>query len=431
MNKTPVKKKITHVAREKRQKSFTSIVKFAVYSVIAIVVGLVGIGITHWYEDDYSPMHEIVVDVNGTKFDMTYYIDMLTYVSGQYYQYATYFTSYALQYIEYYELIKQEAEKLGITVSEKEITELIKENEYDNTDAARDMVRASLLIPLLEEHFGAQIDKSAEHSHVLAMFLESQAQVNDVKSRIANGESFTDIATELSLDTTTQEAAGDLGWLPQGVIDNILSNKILTNELISGAALGVLDSVEDTTKTKSVGYWILMVTASETTTTTVTATTTTDTDTVEENTVATVKAILVGSQEEAELVIGLLNDGGDFDTIAEEYSQIWDEEDGCVLSVEAGDYSEVFDAYVFADDMQLDAISGIIKDIEEITNGGYWLYEVTERAVQDISDKNMDYLISDALDAWIESFDYETVVVSENIDELMQLAAAKVSGTVG
>ncbi len=430
MNKTPANKKLTHVAREKRRKNFTDIVKFAVYSVIAIVIGLVGVGIHQWYEDEYIPMHETVVDVNGTKFDMTYYIDMLTYVSGQYYQYASYFTSYALQYIEYYELIKQEAEKLDITVTEKEITDLIKENEYDNTQAARDMVRASLLIPLLEEHFGAQIDKSADHSHVLAMFLESQAQVDAVKSRIDNGESFTDIATELSLDTTTQEATGDLGWLPQGVIDNILSNTVLTDELIAGATIGDLNSVEDEEKTKSVGYWILKVTASETTTTTVTATTTTATDTVEENTVATVKVILVGSQEEAEIVMGLLNDGGDFDTVAEEYSQIWDEEDGCVLSVEAGDYSDVFDAYVFAEDMQLDVVSGIIKDTEETTNGGYWLYEVIERVVQDISDENMDYLISDALDAWIGSFDYETVIVSENIDEIMQLAAAKVSGTV-
>ncbi len=435
MNTTPAKKKITHVAREKRQRNFTAIIKFAVYSVIAVVIGLVGIGISHWYEDDYSPMHEIVVDVNGTKFDMTYYIDMLKYVSGEYYQYAEYFTNYALQYIEYYELIKQEAEKLGITVTEKEITDLIKENEYDNTQAARDMVRASLLIPLLEEHFGSQIETPAEHSDVLAMFLESEAQVNDVKSRIANGESFGDIATELSLDTTTQEAAGDLGWLPEGVIDNILSNTVLTDELLSNAVIGALNFVEDTTKTKSVGYWILVVTESETTTTTVTATatttttTTTTTDTVEENTVATVKVILVGSQEEAEVVMGLLNDGADFDTVAEEYSQIWDEEDGCVLEVEENDYSDVFDAYVFADDVQFNTVSGIIKDTEETTKGGYWLYEVTGREMQDISDTNMDYLIGDALDAWIGAFDYDTVIESENIDELKTFAAAQVSGS--
>ena len=429
MNKTPANKKMTHVAREKRRKNFTDIVKFAVYSVIAIVVGLVGVGVHQWYEEDYKPMHEIVVDVNGTTFDMEYYIDMLKYVSGEYYQYAEYFTSYALQYIEYYELIKQEAEKIGITVSEKEITDLIEENEYDNSDAARDMVRASLLIPLLEDHFSPQIETSAEHSHVLAMFLESEEHVQDIKDRIANGESFADIATELSLDDTTQEAGGDLGWLPPGVIDNILNDPALTDELISGAGLGVLGSVEDAEKVKGVGYWILMVTASETTTTTITATTTTTTDRVEENTVATVKAILVGSEEEAGIVLGLLNDGGDFDTIAEEYSQAWDDEDGCVLEAEEDYYSDVFDAYVFADDMQLNTVSGVLKDTETSSKGGYWLYEVTERTVQDISDTNMDYLIGDLMDEWMESFDYDTVVLSDNIDELMQLAAAKVKGS--
>jgi hypothetical protein len=429
LNKTPVKRKITHVAREKRQQNFTAAVKFAVYTVIAVVVGLVGVGVHQWYKDDYQPMHEIVVNVNGTEFDLEYYIDMLKYVSGEYYQYASYFTSYALQYMENYELIKQEAEKLGITVTEQQITALIKEKEYDNTPAARDMVRASLLIPLLQEHFGSQIEPSTEQSYVLAMFLESETQVNDVKNRIANGESFTDIATELSLDTTTQKIAGDLGWLPEGVIDNILSNNILTSELISNAALGVLNSVEDTAKTKSVGYWILMVTGKETTTTTVTATTTTTTDTVEEKTVATIKAMLVGSQEEAEVVMGLLNDGADFDTVAKEHSQTWDEEDGSVLKVEKGDYSDVFDAFVFADDTQLDTLSDIIRDTSKSTTGGYWLYQVTDRAVQEISDKNMEYLVSDAMDAWMATFDYETVVVSENIDEMTAYAAKKVSGT--
>ena len=429
MNKTPVNKKMTHVAREKRRKNFTDIVKFAVYSVIAIVVGLVGVGVHQWYEDDYKPMHETVVDVNGTKFDLAYYVDMLKYVSGEYYQYADYFTSYALQYIEYYELIKQEAEKIGITVSEKEITDLIKEKEYDNSDAARDMLRASLLVPLLEDHFSPQIDTSAEHSHVMAMFLESEKHVEDIKDRIANGETFADIATELSLDDTTKDDAGDLGWLPPGVIDNILGDTSLTDELISGAGLGVLNSVEDTDKIKSVGYWILMVTASETTTTTVTATTTTTTDRVEENTVATVKAILVGSEEEAEFVLGLLNDGGDFDTIAEEYSQAWDDEDGCVMEVKEGNYSDAFDAFVFADDMQLNTVSDVIKDTETKSKGGYWLYEVIERAVQDISDTNMDYLIGDLMDEWMKTFDYDTVVLAENIDELMKLAAAKVKGS--
>jgi hypothetical protein len=33
------------------------------------------------------------------------------------------------------------------------------------------------------------------------------------------------------------------------------------------------------------------------------------------------------------------------------------------------------------------------------------------------------------MDAWMATFDYETVVVSENIDEMTAYAAKKVSGT--
>ncbi|MDD4923658.1 MAG: peptidylprolyl isomerase [Dehalococcoidales bacterium] len=420
MNKTPAKRKMTHVVREKKRKNFTDIIKFAVFTVIAIVVGLVGVGIHEWYKDEYKPMHETVIDVNGTKFDMTYYVDMLRYVSGEYYQYAAYFTSYALQYIEYYELIKQGAEELGITVSEKEITVLIKENEYDNTPAARDMIRASLLIPLLEEHFGSQIDASTEHNYVLAMFLESQSQVDAVKSRIASGELFKDIAEELSLDTTTQKAVGDLGWLPKGVIDDILGNTVLTDELVSNAVIGELNSVEDTTKTKAVGYWILKV---------IERSAQVYNGAEEEVEVATIKAILVGSQELADEVLTLLNNGGDFDELAEEYSQIWDEDDGCVLEVEQGTYSEVFEAFVFDEDTVVNTISEIIRDTEKTTSGGYWLYQVTDNAIRDISEENMEILIGDAMDEWVASFDYDTVIESENIEEMKTFAAAKVSGS--
>jgi peptidyl-prolyl cis-trans isomerase SurA len=410
---------MTYAVRESKRKNFTDIIKFAVYSVIAIVVGLVGVGVHQWYQDDYKPMHEIVVDVNGTKFDMSYYVDMLKYVSGSYYQYAEYFANYALQYIEYYELIKQGAEELGITVSEKEISAMIKEKEYDNTQAARDMVRASLLIPKLEEHFGAQIETSGEHNYVWAMFLESQSQVDAVKNRIANGELFKDIATELSLDSVTKEAGGDLGWLPAGVIDDVLSNTVLSDELISNAVVGELNSVKDEEKTKKLGYWILKVTETETVTD-------------EEGTVTTnanVKAILTGSLAEAEEVMALLEAGGDFDTLAEQYSQKWSEETGSVLAVTTGDYSDVFQAYALNPEVEINALSEIIKDTDINTKGGYWLYQVAATEIQDISETNMDYLIEDALDAWIATFDYETVIVSENIEDMKKIAAAKVKGS--
>ena len=52
----------------------------------------------------------------------------------------------------------------------------------------------------------------------MAMFLESEAQANEVIARIEAGEDFGELAAELSLDDVTKEAEGDLGWCPLGVL---------------------------------------------------------------------------------------------------------------------------------------------------------------------------------------------------------------------
>jgi peptidyl-prolyl cis-trans isomerase SurA len=251
------------------------------------------------------------------------------------------------------------------------------------------------------------------------MFLESQAQVDVVKNRIANGELFKDIATELSLDSVTKEAGGDLGWLPAGVIDNILSNKVLSDEIISNAAIGELNSVKDETKTKKVGYWILKVTETETITD--------DEGNVTTN--ANVKAILTASLAEAQEVLASLNRGGDFDTLAEQYSQKCSKETGSVLAVSTGDYSDVFEDYALDPEVGINVVSEIIKDTDIDTKGGYWLYQVAATETQDISEDNLDILTGDSLDVWMETFDYDTVVVAENIDEMKEFAAAKVKGS--
>ncbi|MDD4873592.1 MAG: peptidylprolyl isomerase, partial [Dehalococcoidales bacterium] len=404
-NKSPgVKRVVTkrQISRIKKQEKRQQIIKIIGSIVIAAVLVIVGLGVNKWYVDDIKPLKQTVVEVNGTRFDMQYYIDMLTYVSGEYYQFASYFTTYALENIEYYELIKRGAEELGITVTEKEITAEIEENDFANTQAARDMTRASLLIPKLEEYFGSQIAVSAEHSHVLAMFLESKAQVEDVKARIAAGETFGDIAAELSLNTTTKEDKGDLGWLPIGVIDNILGASVL-DDLIGRVELNVLSEALDEDTTKEVGYWIITVQSTETVP---------GDETNEESRTAVVNAMLLGSEQEAEEVLAKLEAGEDFETLAKEYSQIWDETNGSKLEVKEGAFPSAFEAYALDPEVEIGAISGIIRDVEESTTGGYWLYEVTDRGIQGISEENMDILIHEKLSDWVESLDRTNIVES-------------------
>ena len=127
--------------------------------------------------------------------------------------------------------------------------------------------------------------------------------------------------------------------------------------------------------------------------------------------------------------MSLLDGGGDFDELAEQYSTIWDEENGAVLEVEEGTYSEVFEEFAFNQDIELDTLSEVIRDTERSTKGGYWLYKVTDRDSREISEENMELLIGDALDEWIADFGEDGVVLAENIEDMKKMAAAKVSGS--
>ena len=44
-------------------------------AVIAAVLAIIGTGVYRgWYLTDYKPLHDTVLEVNGTKFSMDYYI---------------------------------------------------------------------------------------------------------------------------------------------------------------------------------------------------------------------------------------------------------------------------------------------------------------------------------------------------------------------
>jgi hypothetical protein len=225
------------------------------------VVGLVSFGVYYqWYLPDYKPLKQTVVEVNDTKFTMEYYIDAINFQLGEYYYYVEYYLDYVLEVIEEYELVKQEAEELGFTVSDDEVKETLDSYGYDDTQAARDAIRASLLLTKLEEeYFELEVPLSAEHRYIMAMFLESEEQATDVIARLEAGEDFSQIAGELSLESTTKENSGDLGWKPEGVLDELIDTSMLESYIFE-SQIGVLSQpIYDEEMTKEVGYWLIKV----------------------------------------------------------------------------------------------------------------------------------------------------------------------------
>jgi parvulin-like peptidyl-prolyl isomerase len=399
-------------------------------AIIVAVLGVIGGGVyNQWYIPQYKPLHEIVIEVNDTKFNMDYYIKRLENVALQYESYykpygisvttdtkmMSYLADEVVKEIEQYELIRQEALKLGISVSDEEVDKGLKSSALPLNEGYRDAVRTQLLVNRLrDEYFDKQVPTYAEQRHIWAMFLESESRVNEIRAKLEAGGDFVKLAGELSLDTTSKTKEGDFGWCPKGVLV-LRSEPSLIDEYAFSAEAGALSQpIYDETRTKLVGYWLIKVLSRD-----------------EEAKTAQVKVMLLGSEQEAGEVRARLEAGEDFATLAKELSRHDDsKENGGDLAMSSQDtFNSIFMDFVFKS--ELDTLSQPIRDDSVSTKGGYWLVKVTEiDNNRQIADDDRELFKSDALNKWVEGLlnKPENKIVS-HIDEGKKLwAITRVTG---
>jgi parvulin-like peptidyl-prolyl isomerase len=268
-----------------------------------------------------------------------------------------------------------------------------------------------LLGKVRDEYFEEQVPKFADQRHVMAMFLESEAQANEVIARIEVGESFTELAAELSLDSVTKEAEGDLGWLPQGVLPLKVDSEVLEENAFSIEVGTLSQPIPEETKEKAVGYWLIEVIEIIET----------DEEGEEDGAVqAQVRRMLLGSEQEALDIIARLEAGEDFAELATEYSlDTASSAEGGEITVSPDGTTTAFDEYVFSEDVELGVLSQPIRDTDGSSLGGYWLIEVTEsEADREIDDDNRLILKNDALTSWLEELrDDPDNVINNYLDE--------------
>ena len=378
-----------HIARWQEQKKRQRRILIAGIAVIATVGGILGSG---WYAKEYQPLQQTVIRVNDTEFSMRYYIDMLELS----YMYSI--SADEKTFIEQNELIRQEVEvgDFGITVSDSEIDEAIR--SYDPPlgrkygDVARDVARVNVLTKkLLDEHFEQEVPLSAEQRHIMAMFLESEDQATEVRTRLENGEDFEQLAGELSLEDFSKTNNGNLGWHPRGILSDLLALSVPEDYAFT-AEVGVLSQlIYDEDQPKEVGYWVIEVLEREE---------------ADEKKKVHVRVMLLGSEQEAQEVIVQLEGGEDFGELAEELSQ--DE----ATNSERGDMGWLTPEEV-ADDLEAEdfifgsepgELSEPIRIDGEMTRGGYWLVKaVGKDDNRKIEDNDRALLKLKALDEWIAS----------------------------
>ena len=410
----PSRRQLSHFKQQRRRRRFIQGIGSVI---IAAVLVLVGVGVySQWYLPVYKPLHQTVIEVNDAKFNMDYFVKALNYYSDGQTDFVFYLIDPVAENIQQGELIQQEALKLGYSVSNKEIKDELAEKGIADNKATRDIVETQLLFALLiEEYFGPQVPEAMTQKDVLVMFLESQSQVEDVRQRLVAGDDFGELAAELSLDTTTGEDGGELGWLPDGIIDIVLNTEVI-EDFVSSAVAGELSPpLYDEAKTKELGYWLVSIVERR--------------DEPEE---AHIQVMLLSSEEEALEVRARVEAGEDFGELAAELSQFINAADdkGDIGYINRDTEHSAFIEFVFDSGAALGSLSQPIADEDQPTQGGYWLVEV--RDVEDdrqLSEENRDMLINKAFQDWLEAITSDPAnQVTIFLDEEMRAFAIAEAG---
>jgi parvulin-like peptidyl-prolyl isomerase len=361
----------------------TKIRRIVIIAAVVFLVGIsswVGYGYYKGYKSD--PLRQVVIDVNGVKFTMEYFVKVLNvYTTGMN---STLISLYGGQIADMVaddiinaELVRQGANSLNITVTTDEIDAALQQYGLPNDSAYRDIVRASFLQDKLKkEYFGSQLQlpDTMEQADIQAMLVESQEVANEVTTKIEAGGNFTALSEQFSCNSSIE---GDLGWLPE---------ELMPNTLIADAAFNltpgnISQPIYDKTAIKNIGYWLIEVTDKQ-------------------DEAINASAMLLGSEAEAEWVKAQLAAGGNFSALAGNYSQHESKTKGGKLDgLKRGAMnSTAFDAVAF--NLTLNEVSEPVKDTSVQTTGGYWLVKVIDRGDHELEDNVRNELIDNHYNDW-------------------------------
>lgn len=169
----------------------------------------------------------------------------------------------ALNVLVEQELISQFAEQRGIHVSDREIEaeienlqETLGETPWgswlaDNLYSAEDFraaVHDQIVTGRVRDEITADLHGLVEHVRARHILVTSPTAARAVLISLENGADFAALAAQVSLDVTSKDAGGDLGWFVRGeLLDESLADIAFSTE--PGAVTGPIAS--------SLGYHIL------------------------------------------------------------------------------------------------------------------------------------------------------------------------------
>lgn len=357
----PTRRQLSKWQRQQRIQRIIAIVGALFF---VLIIGYIGYG---YYDEQFKPLNQPVMKIDGAVFNMDYYIKLLElYTQGQDTTEIPATADNLIEVIEYGEIIRRSSSDLGFAVSEEEVNSELKNSGLPNDKVYRDTMSSMLLASrLLQNYFDPKVPTECEQVKVKALFVESEEIAEIVADKLSAGDDFSSLAKEYSLESITKDKSGDLGWLPKDYTYVFLGD--LADSLLKDIAFnlepGMLsEPTYDGSVTKGIGYWLVEVIEKD------------------EAKGSHARGILLGSRQEAEEIGARIEAGEDFGALAREYSQdsASREQGGDLGWIKQGGIGS---RVVIGLALQLEpgVLSQPVVDDSVQAKGGYWLVEVVDR----------------------------------------------------
>jgi foldase protein PrsA len=178
-------------------------------------------------------------------------------------------------------IVRDEAPKYGINVTDQDIDQTLRDAAKGDSDSIsdaefnewyrqilnttqytekqfRDIVKCSIEQQRLAQYFADNTPTTAEQGHLWMIVVKTYDEAAAVKERLDNGEEFASVAKELSLDASTAENGGDIGWIPFKALESRFEYAVSDLE-IGKCSDPVINDTGDQTNPDTMTYAVLMV----------------------------------------------------------------------------------------------------------------------------------------------------------------------------
>jgi parvulin-like peptidyl-prolyl isomerase len=380
------------LSKWQRQMRIRRIVIITAVVFLAALVSWVGYGYYKGYKS--NPLRQVVIEVNGVHFTMEYFVNTLAAYANVWGMNSTTFNVYGSYLADMVatdiidgELANQGAKSLGITVTTAEIDAALQQYGLPNDSTHQDIVRASLVQEKVKAYLSANLPATMEQADVEVMLVESEEVANEVITIVEAGGNSTNLTTLADGFSCNSSIEGDLGWLPQ----ELMPNTLIANAAFNLSPDSISQPIYDATAIKDVGYWLIKVTGKQG-------------DSINAS------VMLLDSEVEAEQIKAQLAAGGNFSTLAGNYSQYASNTTGGELvGLTPGSIgSMAFDLIAFT--TTLDTVSEPVRDTSVHTTGGYWLVNVVDRGDHQLSDSVKQQLTNNDYNVWLRNLSNEGTI---------------------